>query len=70
MAYTEYPKALYGAKGWNDLDDMVTVRDADEEKAARANGYTPLGALDEVRAPAEAPQADAPPPKPRKGAGK
>lgn len=38
----EYPKMLYGPKGWEDLSDMVTVLDADEEYKARADGYRML----------------------------
>ncbi len=39
----EYPKALYGPKGWGDLNDCVTVKDAEGEKIARAGGYGDLG---------------------------
>lgn len=37
----EYPKALY-LKGWEDLDACVVVLDADEEAAARKDGYRML----------------------------
>ena len=38
MAFVEYPKMLY-LHGWDDLDANVTVNDAAEEAAARAEGY-------------------------------
>jgi hypothetical protein len=41
MQMQEYPKALY-LRGWDDLDASVTVRDAAEEAAARAQGYRML----------------------------
>lgn len=41
----EYPKMLYGPKGWSDLNDCQMVQDATEEKAARKKGYTDLGPL-------------------------
>lgn len=37
----EYPKALY-LKGWDDLDACVVVLDAEEEAAARKEGYRML----------------------------
>jgi hypothetical protein len=37
----EYPKALY-RRGWEDLDACVTVHDAAQEAAARAEGYRTL----------------------------
>lgn len=39
---TRYPLALYGPKGWDDLNDMVTVRSTDEEHEARGRGYSTL----------------------------
>jgi hypothetical protein len=42
----QYPKVLYGRKGWEDLADFIVVSNEDEEKKARANGYA---ALNEAR---------------------
>lgn len=39
MAFAEYPKALYGPRGWGDLDDCRRVFTAEEEAQARAEGY-------------------------------
>ncbi|MDE2439564.1 MAG: hypothetical protein KGP14_00965 [Betaproteobacteria bacterium] len=39
----EYPKMLYGPKGWDDLSDSRLVADADEEEKARSEGYDDLG---------------------------
>lgn len=50
----EYPKMLYGPKGWADLNDCQMVQDADEEKRARKKGYADLGPLDETVAQVEA----------------
>ncbi|MBN9497856.1 MAG: hypothetical protein J0H39_13955 [Alphaproteobacteria bacterium] len=50
MAYAEYPKALYGAKGWDDLEDRRRVHNEAEESAARAEGYRTLGEIDADKA--------------------
>lgn len=42
MVYVEYPKALYGPRGWDDLDDCMTVHDEVEEIEARDAGYKTL----------------------------
>lgn len=54
MEYNEYPKMLYGPKGWGDLNDCQMVQDAAEEKAARKKGYADLGALPDTIAEAAA----------------
>jgi hypothetical protein len=54
MERNEYPKMLYGPKGWADLNDCQMVQDADEEKRARKKGYADLGPLDETVAQVEA----------------
>ena len=41
----EYPKMLYGPRGWGDLDDCRLVLDAAEEKAAKKKGYADLATL-------------------------
>ena len=41
MIIIEYPKALY-LRGWDDLDACVTVQNAEQEEAARAEGYRGL----------------------------
>lgn len=64
--FEEYPKALY-LRGWDDLDACVTVADAEQEAAARAEGYRTL--LEPVAAPVvdedspEAPKRRGRPPK-------
>jgi hypothetical protein len=40
--FVEYPKALYGPKGWDDLADCWRVHNAEEEADARADGYKTL----------------------------
>ena len=62
----EYPKSLY-AKGWDDLDAHVIVRDAAEEAEARAKGYKRLPEFTDAEpAPAvEAPAVE--PGRPRRG---
>lgn len=39
--FVEYPKALY-LRGWEDLDAVVTVYDAEQEAQAREDGYRTL----------------------------
>ncbi len=39
--HVEYPKALY-LRGWDDLDAMITVYDAEQEAEAREDGYRSL----------------------------
>lgn len=39
---SRYPLALYGPKGWDDLDDKIRALDAAQESAARARGYSTL----------------------------
>ncbi len=39
--HVEYPKALY-LRGWEDLDAMITVYDAEQEAEAREDGYRSL----------------------------
>lgn len=41
MMKKEYPKALY-LSGWDDLGACVVVLDAEEESAARKDGYRML----------------------------
>ena len=42
MDYVEFPKSLYGPQGWDNLDDMVIVENADEEADERKIGYSML----------------------------
>ena len=44
----EYPKMLFGPEGWGNLDDNILVSNEDEESVARADGYAPLGAVQET----------------------
>jgi hypothetical protein len=37
----EYPKALYAGNGWD--CEAIVVLDADQEEAARAQGYVSVG---------------------------
>ncbi len=46
MEFIEYPKQLY-RKGWKDLSDTIVVNSAEEEDAARADGFKMLGEADE-----------------------
>lgn len=56
----EYPKALYGVKGFDDLNDVVTVKDLEEEIIARDGGYTPLTEPRVEVSEAPAPEVPAP----------
>lgn len=47
MEFVEYPKSLYKS-----VDDMCVVLDADEEKAAKEEGY---GSFEDARAKLDAP---------------
>jgi len=51
----EYPKMLYGPKGWDELTDCRLVAGADEEEAARTAGYGDLGSAE--KAPENTPDA-------------
>lgn len=42
---SEYPKRLYGPRGWNDLDDFRRCLNAAEENEARDAGYKTLPEL-------------------------
>jgi hypothetical protein len=53
MQFHEYPKALYKGES---LSDTVTVTDAGQESAARANGYTMHGEQAAPVAPVAAPE--------------
>lgn len=43
----EYPKMLYGEKQWLDMDDHITVENAEEEKLARDAGFKCLDDIPE-----------------------
>lgn len=62
MTFHEFPKALY-LRGWDDLDAYVTVQNAAEEAAARAEGYRGIN----EPAPAPAVEDDAPEAPKRRG---
>lgn len=49
----EYPKSLYGPKGWGDLNDHKVAHDADQEAEWRALGYKMLNEPETAPEPKE-----------------
>jgi hypothetical protein len=42
----EYPKALYGPSGWDDIQDHVVVFDKAQEESVRKLGYDDLAKVE------------------------